>query len=92
MPNAPSIMQKREQVKIWLSHQERHTLDLQAASLNTTRGQLIRERAIGAAPLAPVDLNTYQRAIDTAARTVSGIPRCQLEAVVAAVINTVATA
>jgi len=37
----------------------------------------------------PVNLTAYQRAIDAAARTVSGIPRQQLEAIVAAVINTI---
>jgi hypothetical protein len=37
----------------------------------------------------PVSLTAYQRAIDTAARTVSGIPRQQLEAIVAAVITTI---
>jgi len=37
----------------------------------------------------PVSLIAYQRAIDAAARTVSGIPRQQLEAIVAAVINTI---
>ena len=37
----------------------------------------------------PVTLNAYQRAIDAAARTVSGIPRCQLEAIVAAAITAI---
>ena len=37
----------------------------------------------------PVNLVAYQRAIDAAARTVSGIPRQQLEAIVAAVITTI---
>jgi hypothetical protein len=40
----------------------------------------------------PVDLTAYQRAIDAAARTVSGIPRQQLEAIVAAVITTIGKA
>jgi hypothetical protein len=83
-------MERRKGVEIYLSDAERHALDRQAASLKITRGQLIRERAIGAVAPPPVDLSTYQRAIDNAARTVSGIPRCQLEAVVAAVITTVA--
>ena len=37
----------------------------------------------------PVTLTAYQRAIDAAARTVSGIPRQQLEAIVAAVITAI---
>lgn len=83
---------KREPVKIWLTDDERHALDHQAATLHTTRGQLIRERALGTLPPSPVTLSTYQQAIDHAARTVSGIPRCQLEAIVASVITTVAAA
>jgi len=85
-------MERRKGVEIYLSDAERIALDRQAASLKITRGQLIRERAIGAVAPHPVDITTYQRAIDNAARTVSGIPRCQLEAVVAAVITTVAAA
>lgn len=85
-------MERRKGVEIYLSDAERQALDRQAASLKITRGQLIRERAIGAVAPPPVDISTYQRAIDNAARTVSGIPRCQLEAVVAAVITTVAAA
>jgi hypothetical protein len=85
-------MERRKGVEIYLSDAERIALDRQAASLKITRGQLIRERAIGAVAPPPVDITTYQRAIDNAARTVSGIPRCQLEAVVAAVITTVAAA
>ena len=85
-------MERRKGVEIYLSDAERIALDRQAASLKITRGQLIRERAIGAVAPSPVDITTYQRAIDNAARTVSGIPRCQLEAVVAAVITTVAAA
>ena len=37
----------------------------------------------------PVSLVAYQRAIDAAARTVSGIPRQQLEAIVGAVITAI---
>jgi hypothetical protein len=85
-------MERRKGVEIYLSDAERIALDRQAASLKITRGQLIRERAIGAVAPPPVDITTYQRAIDNAARTVSGIPRCQLEAVVASVITTVAAA
>lgn len=37
----------------------------------------------------PVNLTAYQRAVDAAARTVSGIPRQQLEAIVAAAITAI---
>ena len=37
----------------------------------------------------PVSLTAYQRAVEAAARTVSGIPRQQLEAIVGAVITVI---
>ena len=37
----------------------------------------------------PVNLVAYQRAVEAAARTVSGIPRQQLEAIVGAVITAI---
>lgn len=37
----------------------------------------------------PVSLTAYQRAVEAAARTVSGIPRQQLEAIVGAVITAI---
>ena len=37
----------------------------------------------------PVNLVAYQRAVEAAARTVSGIPRQQMEAIVAAVITAI---
>jgi hypothetical protein len=37
----------------------------------------------------PVNLTAYQRAVEAAARTVSGIPRQQLEAIVGAVITAI---
>jgi hypothetical protein len=37
----------------------------------------------------PITITAYQRAIDAAARTVSGIPRAQLEAIVAAAITAI---
>ena len=37
----------------------------------------------------PINLAAYQRAVDAAARTVSGIPRQQLEAIVAAAITAI---
>jgi len=83
---------KRVRTELWLSHDERNLLDQQAQALTTTRGELIRNRALGTAPAAPVNINAYHRAIDAAARTVSGIPRQQLEAIVAATITAIGTA
>lgn len=80
---------KRVETKIWLTPDERTYLDQQAQALTTTRGELIRHRAVGTLPTAIVNLAAYQRAVDAAARTVSGIPRQQLEAIVAAAITAI---
>jgi hypothetical protein len=80
---------KRVETKIWLTPDERTYLDQQAQALTITRGELIRHRAIGTAPAAVISLAAYQRAIESAARTVSGIPRQQLEAIVAAAITAI---
>lgn len=80
---------KRVETKIWLTPDERTYLDQQAESLTITRGELIRHRAVGTLPTATVNLAAYQRAVDAAARTVSGIPRQQLEAIVAAAITAI---
>jgi hypothetical protein len=81
---------KRHDVRIWLSPEERYQLDLEAERLGMSRSALIRERALaynsGAVHL---DFHGYSRALSKAAQTVSGIPRTQLEAIVASVINSI---
>tara|TARA_A100001201_G_scaffold96758_1_gene83570 strand:- start:105 stop:410 length:306 start_codon:yes stop_codon:yes gene_type:complete len=81
---------KRHDIKIWLSLEERYQLDVEAERLGMSRSALIRERALaynsGAVHL---DFDGYSRALSKAAQTVSGIPRTQLEAIVASVINTI---
>jgi len=84
---------KRLETKVFLTPTEREALDREAARLKITRGQLIRERAtgssLGAQPPSPA---TYARAVERAARTVSGVPRPHLEAIVAAVVCTLSEA
>jgi len=80
----------RTEVKVYLSEDERLALDTQAAAQLITRGQLIRDRALGRVAPPPATPHTYQAAVNKAARTVSGVPRPQLEAIVASVINTLA--
>ncbi len=81
---------KRLETKVFLTPDERDALDREAARLNIPRGQLIRERATGAhAPsVAPPSPALYARAVERAARTVSGVPRPHLEAIVASVVCT----
>lgn len=80
---------KRVETKIWLTPDERTYLDHQAQALTLSRGELIRNRAVGTSPAAVISLDGYQRAIESAARIVSGIPRQQLEAIVAAAITAI---
>ena len=82
----------RTEVKVYLSEDERLALDTQAAALMTTRGQLIRDRALGRVAPPPANKSLYLAAVNKAARTVSGVPRPQLEAIVAAVITTLSKA
>ena len=81
---------KRHDVKIWLSLEERYQLDLEAERLGMSRSALIRERALAFnTGRVELDFHGYSRALSKAAQTVSGIPRTQLEAIVASVINSI---
>lgn len=79
---------KRLETKVFLTPAEREALDREAARLNIPRGQLIRERAVGAAPPPRATPQTYAQAVERAARVVSGVPRPHLEAIVASVVCT----
>ena len=84
---------KRQEYKIFLTPQEKHQLDLEAETLGLTRGALIRERAIAyRSGAVHLDYRGYSEALSKAAQTVSGIPRTQLEAIVASVITTISNA
>lgn len=80
---------KRVETKVYLTPEERDYLDTQATKQLITRSELIRDRALGADGIPAITLPAYHRAIEAAARTVSGIPRHQLEAIVASVIAAV---
>ena len=77
---------KRLETKVFLTAEERDRLDTEAAALRVPRGQLIRERALASRPTR----QTYARAVENAARVVSGVPRPHLEAIVASVVTTLA--
>lgn len=81
---------KRLETKVFLTPEERDRLDAEASALLIPRGQLIRERALGRAPAPRPTRHTYARAVENAARVVSGVPRPHLEAIVASVVNTLA--
>lgn len=82
---------KRFEVKVYLTPEERQRLDQEALNLRMTRGQLIRDRALGNVEVVPtINVRTYSKAVSNAARVCSGIPRTQLEALVASVVTTIA--
>ena len=82
-------MAKSIEVKVYLSREECDRLNQEATALSVTRGQLIRERALGQrepSERSSVTPEMYMNAVNRAARTVSGLPRPQLEAIVASVV------
>lgn len=79
----------RTEVKVYLSPEERDRLDREASQRNSTRGQLIRERALGLSGSVSISPAAYAAAVHQAARVVSGVPRPHLEAIVASVITTI---
>lgn len=83
---------KRLETKVYLTSDEREALDREATRLLITRGQLIRERALGQAAPRPATPQIYARAVEKAARVVSGVPRPHLEAIVASVVCTLSEA
>lgn len=88
--NVITMSSKRLETKVFLTPEEREQLDTEAARLLIPRGQLIRERALGKAPAPRPTPRAYARAVENAARVVSGVPRPHLEAIVASVVTTLA--
>jgi len=88
------MAQSRTPVKIYLSAEERQTLDQQAKELGVPRGEMIRERALSAPQQAaglPRGPQVYADALEAAARSYSGIPRVAMAGIVSAVIKSLAT-
>jgi hypothetical protein len=82
------------EVKLNLDPHQLARLNNEAAALGVPRAALIRNRALGAAPegsasggKVAVTPAAYRSAVEAAARTVSGVPRVHLEAIVAAIIT-----
>ena len=88
--NAITMSSKRLEVKVFLTPEERDRLDTEAAYLDIPRGHLIRDRALGKAPGPRPTPRAYAKAVENAARVVSGVPRPHLEAIVASVVTTLA--
>lgn len=87
------MSQTRTPVKIFLSAEERRTLDQQAKQLGMHRGEMIRQRALSAPQQAaglPQGPRVYADALEAAARSYSGIPRTAMAGIVSAVIRSLA--
>lgn len=85
-------MSNRIEIRVYVSEDERDRLDQEAAAMEVSRGQLIRERALAAAAISPwtvsrPNMRIYSAAVDRAARVAAGVPRPQLEAIVAATLQ-----
>jgi hypothetical protein len=88
--NAITMSSKRLETKVFFTPEEREQLDTEAARLLIPRGQLIRERALRGGSTSRPTPRAYARAVENAARVVSGVPRPHLEAIVASVVTTLA--
>lgn len=87
------MSQARTPVKIFLSAEERQTLDQQAKRLGMHRGEMIRQRALSAPQQTaglPQGSQVYADALEAAARSYSGIPRTAMAGIVSAVIKSLA--
>ena len=87
---------KRTAVKVGLTAAENAHITRQAQALGMDRSTLMRLRALGdpstgvSAAAAPITLQTYQRAVQAALAASRGCaPRPIIEAIAAAVLNTV---
>ena len=87
------MSQTRTPVKIYLSPEERQTLDQQAKELGMHRGEMLRQRALSVSHQAgtlPQGPRVYADALEAAARSYSGIPRTAMAGIVSAVIKSLA--
>jgi hypothetical protein len=87
------MSETRTAVKIYLSAEERKTLDQQAKELAMPRSEMIRQRALcerQQAASLPQGSQVYADALEAAARSYSGIPRTAMAGIVSAVIRSLA--
>lgn len=79
----------RTPVRVFLSKEERKTLDQHAQNLGMSRGEMMRRRAL-CLDTTPAKLpqgpDVYADALEAAARAYSGLPRVAMAGIVSAVI------
>ena len=76
-----------KEIKVHLEEDHISKLTTEAQQQNISRADLIRQKLKSHG----YDSTSYARAVEAAARTIPGIPRTQLEHMVAKVITTLAT-
>lgn len=88
------MSEKRTAVKVGLTAAENEHITRQAQALGMDRSTLMRLRALGDPAVGaggssgiPQGPRVYADAVTAAARVSGGLPRVQLEAIVAAVVN-----
>ena len=83
---------KMKEVKIAFYPQQLEALDREAAAQGISRSQLVRESVTGTSASIPTfNRQSYLKAVEAAAKAVTGLPRAQVEHMAARVINTLAT-
>lgn len=77
-----------KEIRVYLSPEDLSLIDAQAATANTSRSELIRSRALAPTPLESTrNKHLYVRCVESAARSLPGLPRTSLEAAVAQIIT-----
>ena len=84
-----SLTEKRIKIGVYLTPSEIDQLENQAAQLNTSRGTLIRERALQT-PVQQFQIQSdpqlYAKAVEACAQAIPGASRIQIEHATAKVI------
>ena len=84
----------KKEIRVIFTNEQCETLKRQAESLNVTRAQLIRSRALnsdGKSGNVRFDRFSYAKAVEAAAKATPGISRAQIEWTVSTVINSIAS-
>ena len=84
-----TFAEKRIKVGVYLTPSEIASLENQAALIGTSRGTLIRDRAMQVSP-KPIQINSdpalYAKAVEACAQAIPGATRVQIEHATAKVI------
>ena len=74
-------------IELTVDEADLHRLTLEAKALGVHRSALIRERALSSSGVKSLNREQHQKCVQTVARCVPGLPRTQIEALVAIAIS-----